>query len=67
VQDTQPVADALPIAGDHGLRALELFARRQQLGAIQIGPAVELGIGQLQVLGADLQRQVDDAVRRDRY
>jgi hypothetical protein len=50
------VAELLaPFVGDP-LGAFELFARRQQLVAVDLRPAVVLRVGQFDVLGAELVR-----------
>src|SRR3979490_1950117 len=62
IKDTQAVADFLSICGHYRLGPLELLATRDQMLAVQMSPTVELRVGELQILGADLKCQVDNAL-----
>ena len=48
--------------GHNGFGTLELRAARYQMIAVEQRPSVILRVGQLQVFGADVERQIDDAL-----
>lgn len=54
------MAEARAPVLDRGFGLVQLFVRRHQRQPVFPGPAVVLRVGQFQVFGAHLQRNLDD-------